>query len=119
MGRQERNRFACRHRRQRRGILPRHQADHRPELRRLPHANTVYWKGQPIPNTHANQDRADLDYNGRPMPPPDAVAGTYRAPDGQLIKVTPLTDEDRRTIVRWIDLGCPIDFDFDPKRPEV
>jgi hypothetical protein len=29
-----------------------------------------------------------------------------------------LTDEDRRTIVRWIDLGCPIDHDFDPEHPE-
>src|SRR5207249_2271040 len=26
-------------------------------------------------------------------------------------------DEDRRTLVRWIDLGCPIDHDFDPKQP--
>src|SRR5205085_11456602 len=32
--------------------------------------------------------------------------------------VKPLSDEDRRTLVRWIDLGCPIDFDFDPKAPE-
>jgi hypothetical protein len=24
--------------------------------------------------------------------------------------VAPLSDEDRRTIVRWIDLGCPIDL---------
>jgi hypothetical protein len=31
--------------------------------------------------------------------------------------VKPLTDEDRLTIVRWIDLGCPIDLDFDPKDP--
>jgi hypothetical protein len=51
----------------------------------------------------------DLDYTGSPMPPPEAVAA------GQ---VAPLTDEDRRTILRWIDLGCPIDLDFDPKRPE-
>ena len=28
-------------------------------------------------------------------------------------KVQPLTDEDRRTICRWIDLGCPIDLDYD------
>src|SRR5262249_28763516 len=28
----------------------------------------------------------------------------------------PLSDEDRRTLVRWIDLGCPIDMDpqYDP-----
>src|SRR5213079_3275738 len=29
-----------------------------------------------------------------------------------------LTDEDRRMLVRWIDLGCPIDLDFDPKQPQ-
>jgi hypothetical protein len=36
------------------------------------------------------------------MPPADAVKSG---------KVKPLSDEDRRTIVRWIDLGCPIDTD--------
>ena len=45
------------------------------------------------------------------MPPPDAVKGTYKGPGGKLIKVAPLSDEDRLTIVRWIDLGCPIDVD--------
>lgn len=49
------------------------------------------------------------------MPPPEAIAGSYEGPDGKKIKVAPLTDEDRRTIVRWIDLGCPIDREFDPK----
>jgi hypothetical protein len=34
-------------------------------------------------------------------------------------KVKPLSDEDRRTLVRWIDLGCPIDLDFDPAKPEA
>jgi hypothetical protein len=52
------------------------------------------------------------------MPPPEAVAGIYRGPDGNKVQVAPLTDEDRRTIVRWIDLGCPIDLDFDPKHPQ-
>ncbi len=28
-----------------------------------------------------------------------------------------LSDEDRLTLVRWIDLGCPIDFDRDPAQP--
>ncbi len=42
------------------------------------------------------------------MPPPDAVKAG---------KVAPLTDEDRLTLVRWIDLGCPIDLDYDPKNP--
>ena len=52
---------------------------------------------------------ADLDFVGSRMPPPDAVK------EG---KVKPLTDEDRRTLVRWIDLGCPIDLDYDPAKPE-
>ena len=78
--------------------------------------NTLTWKGQKLEPTDHNQDRADLDYNGKPCPPAEAVAGTYSAPDGAKIKVEPLTDEDRRTIVRWIDLGCPIDLDpdYDP-----
>jgi mono/diheme cytochrome c family protein len=48
-------------------------------------------------------------FKGSIMPPPDAVK------EGQ---VAPLSDEDRRTILRWIDLGCPLDLDFDPKNPE-
>ena len=42
------------------------------------------------------------------MPPPEAVKAG---------KVQPLSDEDRRTLVRWIDLGCPIDLAYDPKEP--
>jgi hypothetical protein len=80
--------------------------------------NSMTWHGQAIENTPANRNRADLDYDGHPCPPPDAVAGTYVAPDGSRIKVDPLGDEDRLTIVRWIDLGCPIDLDHDPKHPE-
>jgi hypothetical protein len=56
-------------------------------------------------------------FQGSVMPPPDAVAGTYVGSDGQKIKVAPLTDEDRRTIFRWIDLGCPVDLG-DAKNPE-
>jgi hypothetical protein len=63
-------------------------------------------KGQPAPNTPANRNRADLDFTGSVMPPPEAVKAG---------KVVPLTDEDRLTLVRWIDLGCPIDLDYDPK----
>src|SRR5262249_20388755 len=81
-------------------------------------ASALQLKGKPIPNTHQNQNRADLDYTGSPMPPPDAVAGTYKSTDGRTIKVAPLSDEDGRTLVRWIDLGCPIDLDYDPKAPE-
>jgi hypothetical protein len=32
--------------------------------------------------------------------------------------VEPLTDTDRRTIVRWIDLGCPIDLDSNAENPQ-
>jgi hypothetical protein len=65
---------------------------------------TMKLKGEPVPDTPANRDRADLDYTGSIMPPPDAVKAG---------KVKPLADEDRLTIVRWIDLGCPIDLDKD------
>jgi hypothetical protein len=81
-------------------------------------ANTLHWKGKPIPNTGFNRNRADLDFIGTAMPPPEAVAGTYKGPEGQTIKVAPLSAEDRLTLVRWIDLGCPIDLDFDPASPE-
>jgi hypothetical protein len=43
------------------------------------------------------------------MPPPDAVK------EG---KVKPLSDEDRRTLVRWVDLGCPVDKVFDVAKPD-
>jgi hypothetical protein len=48
------------------------------------------------------------DFKGSIMPPPEAVKAG---------KVKPLSDEDRRTLVRWIDLGCPVDKAFDPNRP--
>ena len=53
--------------------------------------------------------RWDLDFRGSEMPPPDAVASG---------KVPGLSDEERRTILRWIDLGCPIDLDYDPSDPK-
>jgi hypothetical protein len=81
-------------------------------------ANTLLWKGQPLANTPANRNLADLDYTGPQMPPPEAVAGTYVGPDGKKIKVEPLTDEDRLTLVRWIDLGCPVDLDYNPAQPQ-
>ncbi|MCC6420610.1 MAG: hypothetical protein IT429_20425 [Gemmataceae bacterium] len=80
-------------------------------------ANTLQLKGKPIPNTPANRNLADLDYHGPACPPPAAVAGTHVGPDGKKVKVAALTDEDRRTLVRWIDLGCPIDLDHDPADP--
>jgi hypothetical protein len=71
-------------------------------------ARTLAHKGQPVPNTPENRNRADLDFTGSAMPPPEAVKSG---------KVSPLTDEDRLTLVRWIDLGCPIDLSYDPKNP--
>jgi Hydrazine synthase alpha subunit middle domain len=80
---------------------------------------TLRLKGKSLSNTSANRNRADLDYTGSIMPPTSSVAGTAVGPDGRKIKVAPLSDEDRMTLVRWIDLGCPIDLDFDPARPEI
>ena len=51
------------------------------------------------------------------MPPVAAIAGTYEGAAGQRIKVPPLSDEDRLTLIRWIDLGCSIDLRFEAKRP--
>jgi hypothetical protein len=81
--------------------------------------STLHHKGQPVADDPEVRMTADLDFTGSIMPPPEAVAGTYRGPDGNAVKVEPLTDEDRRTIVRWIDLGCPIDLDYDPQHPEA
>jgi hypothetical protein len=80
-------------------------------------AATLRQRGKPIPNTPANRNRADLDFTGSAMPPPEAIQGTWKGPDGKLIQVPPLSDEDRRTLVRWIDLACPIDFDHDAMQP--
>jgi hypothetical protein len=74
---------------------------------------------KPLPGQEARHQEVlkHGDFKGSIMPPPAAVAGTYRGPEGKKIKVAPLTDEDRRTLVRWIDLGCPLDRDYDPARP--
>jgi hypothetical protein len=58
----------------------------------------------------------DVDFVGSVMPPPKAVAGTWKGPDGKRIKVAPLSDEDKLTLARWIDIGCPIDRAYDPKQ---
>jgi hypothetical protein len=73
-----------------------------------PGSGVLAWKGEEV-DTQKFKARADLDYVGSHMPPRRALAeGAVKA----------ITDEDRRTIVRWIDLGCPIDLDYDPKQPE-
>jgi hypothetical protein len=66
--------------------------------------------GQPAPDTPRNRELSQVGYTGSVMPPPEAVEGTYVGPDGKRVKVAPLTAEDRLTLVRWIDLGCPIDL---------
>jgi hypothetical protein len=86
---------------------------HEPE----PGAGTLVWKGEKV-DLDKNKSLADVPFMGSQMPPPDAVAGTYVGPDGKKVQVAPLSDEDRRTLVRWIDLGCPIDLDYDPQHPD-
>lgn len=81
-------------------------------------ADTLQWKGKPIANSSQHRSLADLDFTGSIMPPAAAVAGTYIGPDGNKIKVEPLSDTDRRTIVRWIDLGCPIDLQYNAAQPD-
>ncbi len=44
----------------------------------------------------ADPNDADLDYTGTMMPPPGSG-------------VPPLTEDEKITFARWIDLGCPID----------
>jgi hypothetical protein len=92
-----------------------HNGDHPAEP--TPGAGTLVWKGRPV-EVNKYKALAGIDYRGSIMPPPAAVEGTYPGPDGTPIRVAPLTDEDRRTLLRWIDLGCPIDLDFDPQHPE-
>ena len=73
-----------------------------------PGAGDIMHGGEKLdPERHA--PRMDIDFVGSQMPPPDAVKAG---------KVQPLSDEDRRTILRWIDLGCPLDQDYDPAHPE-
>jgi hypothetical protein len=73
-----------------------------------PGKGDLVFKGKPV-DVRKFKHMQDIDFTGSIMPPPDAAKAG---------KVAPLTDEDRRTLVRWIDLGCPIDLDYDPKYPE-
>jgi hypothetical protein len=80
---------------------------------------SLHYQGKPYRvGMDGDGRRVGLAYTGGIMPPPEAVAGTYER-NGKKIKVAPLTDEDRRTLVRWIDLGCPIDFDYNPAKPQT
>jgi hypothetical protein len=62
------------------------------------------------PQGKAQGQKPVITYAGSVMPPPDAVKAG---------KVQPLSDEDRRTLIRWIDLGCPIDLTYDPDKPQA
>jgi hypothetical protein len=64
-------------------------------------------KGEPIEDSKQTREIAHVGYIGSVMPPPKAVESG---------KVKPLSDEDRLTLVRWIDLGCPIDLTESPAR---
>src|SRR5262249_39671524 len=85
-----------------------------PSLKDPNDPRSLHLQGKPIEKLNYDDAQAlrywirdhviDLDYLGSAMPPPEAVK------EG---KVKALTDEDRRTLVRWIDLGCPIDLDPD------
>jgi hypothetical protein len=79
--------------------------------------NSLQYKGKPFTAKPDNR-LINLAYTGGAMPPPEAIAGTYEGPDGKKIKVAPLSDEDRRALARWIDLGCPIDLDYDAAHPD-
>jgi hypothetical protein len=80
--------------------------------------STLQLKGQAYVLSAQNRLHPDVGYTGGIMPPPEAVAGTYIGPDGQKIKVAALSAEDKLTLVRWIDLGCPIDLDYDAANPK-
>jgi hypothetical protein len=83
-----------------------HNEDHPSEAK--PGAGYLVWKGKRV-DTRQYGARADIDFTGSQMPPPEAVKAG---------KVKPISDEDRRTLLRWIDLGCPIDLDYDAKHPD-
>ena len=48
--------------------------------------------GKPVSDAPKNRNLAHIGYTGGVMPPPEAVAGTYVAPDGRKVKVPGLTD---------------------------
>jgi hypothetical protein len=82
-----------------------------------PGAGDLMQRGEQL-DLQKHRAKFDIDFVGSIMPPPAAIDGTAKGPDGSLVKVAPLTDEDKRTLFRWIDLGCPIDLDYNPAKPD-
>ncbi len=68
--------------------------------------SSLQHKGQPVADSPKTREIAHTGFTGSAMPPPDAVKAG---------KVVALSDEDKLTLVRWIDLGCPIDLTADAK----
>ena len=64
--------------------------------------------GKSVADTKQNREIAHIGFVGSSMPPPEAIKSG---------KVPALSDEDRMMLVRWIDLGCPIDLRYDPQQP--
>lgn len=99
-----------------------YENDDYPTITQVGELTSLRWKGEKVPDLDYSDEKAlsdyvrryviDNDFTGSMMPPAEAVASG---------KVQPLTDEDRRTIVRWIDLGCPIDVDpqYNPAAPNA
>ena len=71
---------------------------------KVPGSGKLFHKGEEV-DLQKNKSRQDVDHVGKVMPPPGWGGGI------------PLSDEQKRTIARWVDLGCPIDLDYDPKNP--
>ncbi|MFT7642806.1 MAG: hypothetical protein ACI9G1_004565, partial [Pirellulaceae bacterium] len=79
-----------------------------------PGKGDLVFQGETI-DTDKNRSRFDVDFVGSEMPPAAAVKAG---------KVAALSDEDKRNIARWIDLGCPISIDgqsffVDENRPTL
>lgn len=85
-----------------------------------PGAGYLVYKGRRLEanDPYLRQHPSSVNYSGSIMPPTEAIEGKYVGRDGANVRVTALTDEDRLTLVRWIDLGCPIDLDYDSSKPE-
>jgi len=82
--------------------------------------DTLMWRGQPVAPHQREPGAGGYRLHGFGDAAAGCGGGDLRcAPDGSKIKVEALSDDDRRTLVRWIDLGCPIDFDYDAEHPEV